>query len=376
MLLLSPQTEGEYWLKYADIIYLPTRYSSLTLVSASMPGSTATDLTTWATKTNMTTPDATTVTDSSDGAPTQHFIANAMTSVQTNRPITLTCTVSAGTLSQIFVQPGGANERVAWDLSSQTVISAGSNVTARSLTSLGGGQYQASVTATTTSSTLNVGLFKSGSITYLGDGTGTAHFTNFVVTQQNVSGWTNLGAAGSGWNVSQATASKCPYFNPTGGFNGGPAINGVAASSTLLSQTSTTQAQPITMVCRARMSMGATRVMLDGSAVTTRQIGQLTGGARLHCGAALSAGGGTSEDGLWHIYGGVANGTSSIIFRDSTSASGNAGTGTGSQGMTIFASGTANGNYADGPIDAIYGWFQALSSNNLKAIRLALGGSG
>lgn len=172
---------------------------------------------------------------------------------------------------------------------------------------------------------------------------------------------------GTSLDVAQATPSRQPARNPTGGMNGGPSFDFTAAASQCLLSGAYVTAQPLTLLIQAKAALGSVQTFVDSLTGNQRHIYvNSSNEAIARAGVALIMTS-VSHGGDWHVYGAVYNSTTSTIRReDGQQATGNAGS-ANSTGMSM---GEFNGsaNYLDGSLGHI-----ALVGRALTAAELARG---
>lgn len=169
------------------------------------------DINNWVTKNNVTAalnatgPDgaantASTVTDSNDGAPTQHYASNSAggissATMQVGATWCFSAIVKAGTLSKMALCPGGAAYQITYDLAAGVVgQSLNAAPKAFGIIPMGGSWYRVWMTYAATAADLNANnnrlylVTSLASLNYQGTGTGTLLVSDVTLEQSDYPG--------------------------------------------------------------------------------------------------------------------------------------------------------------------------------------------
>lgn len=241
-------------------------------------------------KASCTTPDADTVLDTVDGAPTQHFIHQVPVGIQVPRAAIYTCELKAGTRSWALVQSFSGFSAY-FNLATGTIGTiAGAGATA-SIEAVGGGWYRCTIRGTT-AATGNYAIYTAsgdGGAAYIGDGTGSIDVRALDVDQNNVSAWANQitfanlaltapnDLTNAAWVKTNSTAPAADTLQDDG--SGGPHY----VTQTVTGQTAGRQTRVIAEflavgISDAEIQLGGGAVYVNFD-VSTRTVNHSAGGA-------------------------------------------------------------------------------------------------
>lgn len=322
------------------------------------------------TKSNCTTPNATTIQDTNDVVATTHVVLQGIANLQTNHTATVSFEAKAGTIGFIRGQDSSGGLVAAINLTTGAVI-AGSGV---SVTDVGGGWWRVTIVGTCTNAAYNLGpCTAAGAYSYIGNGTGTVLVRAISVNQRNVSTWADR--SGAAHDASQATAAKRPLWLATGAANGGPCVQGDAVDDRLVANWA--QAQPTTTFLAhqhvAQPALNETLIDGGGGLVNALRVyGTGAGGTvQFHCGGAL--GPTTAYPGAgWHVRTLVANGASSNMYLDG-GADNIADAGANASSGVCLLSAADDRFYSDDKIAEVIQYNRVLTTANRRAVERYLG---